>query len=514
MQQLLSFWSTLDNKRRLIVVLATVAMFAAVLGLSRMASRPTMALLYAGLESGQAGLVISALEQRGAPFEIRGDAIWVASDQRDQLRMSLAGEGLPANSSAGYELLDQLSGFGTTSQMFDAAYLRAREGELARTIATSPFVRAARVHLAVPTAQPFRRDMKTSASVTVTSAMGGLNAQNAQAIRHLVASAIPGLLPADVSVIDTVSGLIPAFDTTPGAVSDNRTTELKRSVERLLAARVGPGRALVELSLDVETDREAITERRFDPQGRVAISTETESRSNSSSGTPPGVTVASNLPEGDQASGEGNRSQGAESRERVNYEVSETAREVVRTPGGIRRLSVAVLVDGIHAEDGSWTPRSDAEIADLGALVSSAVGLDANRGDVITIRSMQFDLLPADGTASGPGFLSRLDPMALIQLAVVAILILAIALFVIRPLITSSRRTRASDEPLALPPALPPALDSPIADADIVSPSFPSREATDGDGDPLGRLRQLIAERQTETVEILRNWMDEREESR
>ena len=156
-QQVLSFWSMLDLRRRVVVVVATLAMFAAILALARIAASPSMALLYAGLEPAPAGDVVRSLDQRGIPYEVRGDSIWVPGDQRDQLRMALAADGLPASGGAGYELLDQLSGFGTTSQMFDAAYLRAKEGELARTISTSPFVRTARVHLAVPASQPFRR---------------------------------------------------------------------------------------------------------------------------------------------------------------------------------------------------------------------------------------------------------------------------------------------------------------------------------------------------------------------
>ena len=518
MQQVLSFWSTLDMRRRVVVVAATLAMFAAVLMLARTASAPSMALLYAGLEPSSAGEVVAALDQRGAVYEVRGDSIWVASDQRDQLRMTLAGEGLPQNGGAGYELLDQLSGFGTTAQMFDAAYLRAKEGELARTIATAPAIRSARVHLALPPTQGFRRDQKPSASVTVTAA-GGLSAAQAQAIRHLVASAVAGLAAEDVAVIDSATGLVPLASASPG-LSDSKTEEMKRAVERLLAARVGQGRALVEIAVAVVTERESITERRFDPQGRVVISTETEEKSSSASGSPPGVTVASNLPEGDAANGEASRSQGAESRERVNYEVSETARELLRNPGGVRRLTVAVLVDGIRAPDGTWTPRSDQELADLRELVASAVGFDEARGDQITLKSLEFEPVGAEGTLAGPSWLSSLDPMALIQLAVVSAVALALGLFVLRPLIAAGRNAPPAAEPLALPPMDGPGFPVLIGEIDdgngLPALGGGDMRAVDPDrpADPVERLRALIAERQAESVEILRSWMDEREETR
>ncbi|MFN3647468.1 MAG: flagellar basal-body MS-ring/collar protein FliF [Gemmobacter sp.] len=522
MQQVVSFWSVLDTRRRAFVVLATVAMFAAVLALARAASSPSMSLLYAGLEPSAAGEVVAALDQRGAVYEIRGDSIWVAGSQRDQLRMALAGEGLPRTGGAGYELLDQLSGFGTTAQMFDAAYLRAKEGELARTIASNPFVRSARVHLAVPATQAFRRDQQPSASVTVTTALGGMTPAQAQAIRFLVASAVAGLVPEAVSVIDTSAGLIPLAES--GTVSaDGRTEELKRSVERLLAARVGQGRVLVELSVDVITERESISERRFDPQGRVVISTETEEKSNSSTGSPQGVTVASNLPEGDASGGGGSRSQGAESRERVNYEVSETARELLRAPGGVRRLTVAVLVDGIRSPEGIWQARSEEELNDLRDLVASAVGYDEARGDVITIKSLELEPMQAGVAPDGPDWLRQLDPMGLIQLGVIATVILALGLFVLRPLLASGRAIPAEPQ-LALPAATTPTPGGPVPvltgeiDDGSGLPPLPvaaSRNAERGTPkDPVERLRQLIAERQAESVEILRSWMDEREETR
>ena len=156
MQNLVSVWSALDLRRRVVIVLATVAMFAAVIGVSRMATAPQMSLLYSGLDPAAAGEVVAALEQRGTPYEVRGGAIYVDGGLRDELRLTLASEGLPAAGAAGYELLDSLSGFGTTSQMFDAAYWRAKEGELARTILALPQIKAARVHISRSDAQPFR----------------------------------------------------------------------------------------------------------------------------------------------------------------------------------------------------------------------------------------------------------------------------------------------------------------------------------------------------------------------
>lgn len=538
MQNLISLWSALDARRRMIVIGATIAMFLAVLGLSRMANTPSMALLYAGLDSSAAGEIVAALEQRGVAYEVRGDSINVDSTQRDALRMTLATEGLPTTGAAGYELLDGLSGFGTTSQMFDAAYWRAKEGELARTILANPQIRAARVHIAQAPAQPFQRDQRGSASVTVTTSTGSLPPAQAKALKHLIAAAVSGMKPEDVSVIDSVGGLILAGDEDqmPGGSANDRALELQHNVERLLAARVGPGKAVVEVSVDVVTERETITEHKFDPQGRVAISSETEEKSDSATQPSSDVTVASNLPQGNTAAGGNGQTQSSTTKERTNFEVSESQREVLRSPGAIRKLSVAVLVDGMQvtAADGtvSQQARPEEELAVLRELVASAVGLDTARGDVLTLKSLAFDPIPEAGTLVEAGMLAGLGPidlMSLIQIAVLALVALVLGLFVIRPVLTNATRAVpqiASEKfPLALPNVM---AKGEYRGSDVDSPRVVTGEIDDGmdlpqmafgasvdleePQDPMSRLRRLIEERQAESVEILRGWMETEEE--
>ncbi|EPX82816.1 Flagellar M-ring protein FliF [Salipiger mucosus DSM 16094] len=398
MDQVTTVWNALGAKRRIVVLAATAAMVLAVLGMARMASSPSMSLLYAGLESGAAGDVVAALEQRGVEYDVRGGAIFVPETRRDALRMTLASEGLPANSTQGYELLDGLSGFGTTSQMFDAAYWRAKEGELARTIVANPLIATARVHIANSSANPFQREVTPSASIALTTTGEVLSPGQARAFRHLVASAVPGLVPDAVTVIDGQGELIGGEDATgAGPNADDRAAMLRDRVQRLADARVGPGNAVVEVSVDTVTETESIRERRFDPEGRVAISTETEEQSSTSQDSGGGdVTVASNLPDGEAGGGgDSSSSQSNETRERVNYEVSETMREITRAPGAISRLTVAVLVNGTYetAADGSQTfvPLPEEELSALRDLVASAVGFDEDRGDEITIRSLPFE---------------------------------------------------------------------------------------------------------------------------
>ena len=553
MQQLLSVWSALEPRRRVIVVLATLAMFAAVLTLSRMAASPGMSLLYAGLESSAAGEVVAKLEQQGVTYEVRGGAIFVDSARRDELRMTLASDGLPTNNSAGNELLDSLSGFGTTSQMFDAAYWRAKEGELARTIISSPYIRSARVHIANPSSQPFRRQSKETASVTVTTASGSLSASHAKALKFLVASAVTGLLPEDVAIIDSQGGLIMGSDdvATGQGSGGNRAAELKNNVERLLEARVGYGNAVVEVSIETVTDRESITEHRFDPDSRVVISTDTEDRTTASKDAHGGaVSVASNLPEGDGSRNANSSSQNSETRERVNYEVSETQREILKSPGAIKRLSVAVLVDGTMQIDDSgaeiFVPRSKEEMAGLHDLVAAAVGFDATRGDVITLKTMQFEPIVEQGSLATPSFLQsmNLNMMSIIQLVVLGVVALVLGLFVVRPILNNKPTSSMAELPAPTGPIPPapfpegfgnsdpaalPALTGEIDNGNFNTPAmatvadFDMPEigtaplgdfATAGNmgglsNDPVTRLKELIEERQEETVEVLRGWMED-----
>lgn len=538
MQQLLKVWSQLDLRRQLIVILATGAMFFGIITMSRMATAPSMALLYAGLESGAAGDVVSALEQRDVAYEVRGGSIFVDQKFRDELRLTLASEGLPENSNRGYELLDSLTGFGTTSQMFDAAYWRAKEGELARTIVANPLISGARVHIANTGSNPFQRGVTPKASVSLTPAQGSITTGQAKAARYLIASAVAGLSPEDVAVIDANGTLIGQTDERMPAIGgDDKAQVLRNRAQRMLEARVGFGNAVVEVSVDTVTESEAIRQRTFDPEGRVAISSDTEERTNTSEDSGGGeVTVASNLPDTKGGeSGDNSSSQNSETRSRINYEVSETEREVVRAPGAIKRITVAVLVNEATSTDGSGesvqVPRAEEELSALRELVASTVGFDDKRGDVITIKSMALQTVSPNGTEVEKTLLSNfeVDLMSAIQMVVLGLVILILGLFVVRPVLM---RGKTSDV-LSLPENFNAQDDGnlplPIERSDENNQALP-RQAEDAvlnnetdvlpefhavalpSDDPVERLRNMIGERQEETVEILRGWLEDREE--
>jgi flagellar M-ring protein FliF len=427
-------------------------------------TRPEMTLLYGGLEAAAAGEVVRKLEEMKVPHEVRADAILVPADRRDRIRMALADQGLPRRGQAGYELLDELGRFGTTTDMFNAAYWRAKEGELARTIDSLTNVREARVHLVPLAREPFSRvAAEPSASITVTTRDGApLGRRQAQAIRHLVALGVKGLQPQRVTVIDASAGIVLGPDSGEGigaadGIRAEREQRLRAEIEEMLAAHVGHGRVRISVALELDREAESVTERRFDPNSQVAIHTDTTEieESSSESERADAVSVAGNLPGAGAAAGpdQSSRSARTETREVANFEVSEVRRERQKLPGAVQRVSVAVLVGGVweSAADGArqWRPQSEAELVAIQNLVQSAIGFDAERGDRVTVESLPFH--EAAGT-SAADVAPRLDALLLGQLgalaralAVVAVVFLVLW-FVARPILSQPRAATAGRE--------------------------------------------------------------------
>ncbi|MDO5632026.1 MAG: flagellar basal-body MS-ring/collar protein FliF [Paracoccus sp. (in: a-proteobacteria)] len=532
MQKLQDYWSDRSSQQKITLVAAFVGTFLAIAAFAVMANRPSMALLYAGLDPQQAGEVVTGVERSGVPYEVRGDSIYVDSRQRDKLRMDLAGQGLPAAGSAGYEILDGMSGFGTTSQMFDAAYWRAKEGELARTILALPNIKTARVHLAVANQRGLRRESAASASVTLTTNGAAVTRQQASALKYLVSSGVPGMDPEKVAVIDSERGMVATAEDLGGA---DRAADMKRNVERILEPHVGFGNAIVELNLDLVTEREQMTEQRFDPTQRAMISQVTEETSDQSNSQGSGaVTAASNLPEGQQGAGDSTQSNRSENRQQANFEVSSVTREVLRQPGSVRRMTVAVLVNGVAQDGGQVVPRPEAELEAIRELVASAVGFDAERGDQITVKSLPFAALGQDGTLASPaGLMDRLDPNGLARLAIIGLFALAVAFVVLRPMLRGRNtattalnapgtallddsRPTGGMAPVAPQQTSPGIIEPPQSlaglDAAVIGQTpAAAQQLSLPPADPVARLRNMMKDRQDESMKILSNWIDKKE---
>ena len=233
-------------------VIAGVGLLAAILVsalILRLATQSDQALLYAGLEPSAAGDVISVLDAEGVSYSVRGTSLYVDEKERDRLRLSLAQRNLPKPASEGYELLDNLDGFSTTSEMFSVTYWRAKEGEIARTLMTIPGVERARVHIGIGERSLFsRNEASHTASVTLT-APGGLTNNQVRAVRYLTALAIPGLPASEVGVIETSRGLLTDDSDLLSEGGNRQVSTLEHSLLSLVEARVGVGNARVSVAM-------------------------------------------------------------------------------------------------------------------------------------------------------------------------------------------------------------------------------------------------------------------------
>jgi len=445
---------------RLVVSLAVTA--AAIGILAFIATRliePPMSLLYSGLEARDAGQIVSRLETANVPYELRagGSQIFVPSDTVLKLRMTLAQDGLPRGGSVGYEIFDKPDSFGTTRAMRDINYLRALEGELARTIGSLAQIRGARVHLVIPRRELFTRDRETPSASIVVDVAGGerLSKSEVAAIQHLTASAVAGLKPSQVSVIDTKGVLLARGGGGSGeAVVSAATAEfkaglenrLKTQIERLLERSVGLGKVRAEVTADVDFDRIATDEVIFNPDGQVARSTQLVEEKKSATDTTPSeaVTVGNALPDAKAApAANGPTSTDATDRteETTNFEISKTVRKRVQESGRIKRLSVAVMVDGTYTTDANgksvYTPRSADEMKRLTELVRTAVGFDESRGDRVDVANMPFVRVPVPAPeAQSLLALGKGDYFKIAEMAVLLIVGLLVVLLVLRPLAT------------------------------------------------------------------------------
>lgn len=434
---------------------------------------PQMAPLYSGLDFDDSAAIVNELQSMNVPFELRseGETILVARDQITQIRMTLAQDGLPSRGQVGYEIFDEQGTLGATSFVQNINQLRALEGELARTISSLARIKSARVHLVLPERELFRRERKDPTASIVLGVRGELSSGEIRAIQHLVSSAIQGLSPTRVSIIDDAGRLLAAGSGDENSFSavasemEERTqgieTRLRTRIESMLENVLGAGRARVQVSAEIDMNRLTRTSETFDPDGQVVRSSQLRETSNTAeNGTGSGaVTVANELPGASDgtANGAASSENSSNTEEVTNFEISKTTETQVTEAGSIRRLSVAVAVDGRYIQDNNgsatYEARSQEEIDQITALVRSASGFVAERGDQVEVINMQFAERPElTGLGSeAPGLLdfTRDDLMGAAEMAVTLIISLALLFFVLRPLV--NRVLAPEPEPLALP---------------------------------------------------------------
>ena len=408
-QQILDNLSALGAKK--LGAMAIIGLLViAVVGLGAYyLSRPDMEVLYTGLDRQDVSRIGAELTEAGIPFDINaaGDSVSTPFSQTAGARMLLAEKGLPRSENAGYELFDQMGSMGLTSFMQEVTRVRALEGEIARTIQTLKDVRAARVHIVLPEAGTFRREtQKPSASVVIRTD-GAQDFGSAQAIRHLVASAIPGMDVDEVTVLNTDGTLLASGDDSTSAAPSKLlgiegivSRSVEDSIRQTLAPYLGITNFQSSVTARLDTDRKSINARTFDPDVRVERSTRTVRETGQSAdkqGTPP-ATVDQNVPEAAAAGGADAGTQSSEAKERreelTNYEINETTTQTISDGYDVKKLSVAVVVNRKRLAETigeTATPEQIASaLAEIKALVVSASGYTEARGDQIEVTAVDF----------------------------------------------------------------------------------------------------------------------------
>ncbi|MEX2644446.1 MAG: flagellar basal-body MS-ring/collar protein FliF [Acetobacterales bacterium] len=508
---------------------------------SRVAS-PNMALLFSELGSRDATQIVSRLETQQVPFEIRGDGsqVYVPSDEVAQLRLEMAREGLPSGGSIGYEVFDKSDGLGTTSFVQNINQVRAMEGELARSMRTIATVRAARVHLVLPRRELFSRERQQPSASILLSMRGGqrLDKEQVLAIQHLVASAVPQLEPSRISIIDDKGHLL-ARGTEGGeslfaadAEERQRSFEARMSqtVEQLVERVVGYGKVRAEVSAQMDFDRITTNSEVYDPDGQVVRSTQNieESVQSQERDSNPPVTVQNNLPDAavDNEAGLSATSNEARSEETVNFEISKTMRSHVREVGNVRKLSVAVLIDGVYQPpangegEAAYQERTQQELDNIRTLVASAIGFDQQRGDRLEVVNMRFAPLGVTIDDEGPPTLFGLekqDLVRIVEIVVLSIVALLIILLVVRPLVTRAFESLPSSDEMDdddLPDLeIAPALAAPEAAAlledEVEDDLLIDIGRIEGrvKASSVRKISEIVDKHPEEAVGIIRGWM-------
>jgi flagellar M-ring protein FliF len=425
-----------------------------------------MALLYGDLDSREAGQMVEVLEHQHIAHELgaNGAEILVPAAQVASARLLLARDGLPSGGSIGYEIFDR--GDGLISSQFQQTIneTRALEGELARSIRAISGVRAARVHLVLPRREPFARSQQDAqASVLMTMAgPGRLDREGVQAVLNLVAAAVPGLRPQNIAVIDSHGNLLARAgeptgpDATATRAEDVRRAveiRLSRAVEDMLERTLGVGRVRAEASVELDFDEVHETTEKFDPDGQVVRSTQATSDTSRSTEAAAAATVQNNLPNADAGGGGQAGSQEQRQDETTNYEIAKTVRTIVHDHPQIRRISLAVLVDGSDQKTDKgvpqWQPRTPEELEHITALVRGAIGYDEKRGDRVDVVNMRFaaEEVPAEAPSLLGIGLEKPDLVRLAQTGIVGLLGILALLLVFRPMMSRLVRLPGLDAP-------------------------------------------------------------------
>ncbi len=520
---LLELWKQLGLNQRVSLVVAALAVVGGLIGVVLWSQRPDMQLLYARLGEKDTAAVVSYLQSQNIPHQVTagGSAVMVPSNMVYKLRMDLAGKGIPSGEGVGFEIFDK-SQFGLSDFMQRTNYLRAVQGELARTITQLQGVRGARVMIVQPESRLLLTDqgVKATASVFVDVGGGRLEVDQVNAIRHLVANAVQGLSPDQVAVVDnrgrTLSEELKQDPMLGSASSQMRYRQqvedyLSKKVETMLFAVIGPGNAVVRVSAEIENEATTLVAEKYDPDGQVIRQqTSTDDVTNSSEARSGGgaTGVSANVP--DKAQGVAadarpvNISEQTRKNKSMTYEINKVTTNTTRSPGAVKNVTAAVfiaprLVAPAPGPDGKVGEpqvqrRTPQEIDALRQVVINALGLRpaANQPveSLVSLQEMTFQAsarIP-EGLAAAAGE-TRLQSWMELARTWAAAAVALVVLLVFWRMLSQAKPEPVPVEILSLPPdAQARALNSPNS----VTPEL---------------LNELIRQKPANVGVALRDWV-------
>ncbi|MET3414848.1 flagellar basal-body MS-ring/collar protein FliF [Methylobacterium sp. 1030] len=540
----LKLWTNIVDlgPRRLIALgLVGLVVFSAVGLGAYYLSRPIRETVYTGLSRDDIGRMGATLRDAGIPFDVSADgaSLLVGYGQTAQARMLLAEKGLPQNAKMGYDLFNDLGSLGLTSFMQEVTRVRALEGEIARTIQTLKGVRAARVHIVMPDPGSFRREQQPASASVVIRTDPPNDVGPAQAIRQLVAAALPGMKADRVTVLNTDGTVLLSGDDNASAPAGRMASlenlvgrEIQDNIRRTLTPYLGPNNFEASVVARLNTDKVQVNETIYNPDQKVERSVravkETESSQNRAAQKP--TTAQQNLPDqrvnadaGDNSSADNQRRE-----ELTNYEISSRMTQTVRDGYAIKNLSIAVLVNrgrlqalagGDAAKDANKDANevakaAEAQIAEIEQLVASAAGIDRARGDQIKVAAVGFI---NDGQPLEPlPALTATDVLVrqsgtLINAATILIVGSLLIWFGLRPALNAilAQRTKPEIEvALATPDAIP-VLEAIQAPAGVAAnePNLIEDLTGKAGRSPLRRLEQMIEHDEEQVARVMKQWL-------
>ena len=503
-------------------------------------TEPPKTILFSGLESRDAAAVTGKLDGMAVKYDVKeGGTILVPADQVTKLRMALAQDNLPA-AGVGYEIFDKSDAFGTTAFVQNINHQRALEGELSRSMQTIDGIQAARVHLVIPERQVFSRDDQQPSASVVLKTAGRMDRGQVQAIQHLVAAAVSGLSADRVAIVDDRGTLLAGGDdkSGPNALARNQDEDttnyenaLRQRIEAIVTSVVGAGHVQVQVAADINYNHTQTTSESYDPDSKVVRSTQTvEQNATNTTAGGTAVSVANALPGGGSAGGDQAKDSSGRTEETTNYEISKKVTTSTVDGGDIKKVSVAVVVDGTGETSAAYKPRSTEEMSKISALVKSAMGFDSARGDQVQVTNMQFARMDEAAGTPAPKPLLGLDSsywFKIIEAGIMCLTALLIGLFVAKPLINRmfAAQAAARGGPYALgntspvAGALPaPAGDNPAGQnpQDGSTPALPAPNSAaidisriDGQvrDSSIKKVGEVVSAHPEEALAIIRTWL-------